>query len=388
MENLVERFDAVQDKLLSLYEAGHMDLESQILHWDLERQENVLLHFARKQGIQNIGMQRVPPLAATEQKAKTAIYMGLVLRSLKKSSYSQESWTLTETSNELFMTAPQNTFKKGGKTIEVLYDNEETKAMPYTLWTAIYYQDADDMWHKTQGQVDVKGLFYVDITGSKTYYEDFAKDAKKYGETGQWQVKTGNDTLFGPSIASTSEDNVDGWQTIATPDTGGPRRRRGRPRRRTHSATTSATSETDTSSEDRRQRRGRHGKRRSKRLRWGSESSARTPSPVGQGHRSPNKHYPTRLARLQAEAGDPPVLLVKGPANTTKCWRYRVKLRHRDLFLCISTAFSWVGETGCDRVGCARVLVGFVNETQRERFITTVRLPKGCTYAFGNIDSL
>ncbi|AAZ39487.1 E2 protein [human papillomavirus 103] len=390
METLVERFDAVQEKLLGLYEAGRSDLESQIQHWDLVRQEHVLLNYARRQGIQTLGLQKVPPLAASESKAKTAIMMQLVLKSLKKSQYGQEPWTLTDTSHELFTTAPENTFKKGGVTVEVLFDNEEEKAMPYTLWRLIYYQDADELWHKTHGQVDADGLYFIDMVKQKHYYVHFTKEAVKYGQKGMWQVRTGTDVLFGPSsIASTSTGAEQGDTTAQVTRSARKGKRRRHSRRQTPS-TTSTTTETDSedSASEYRRRKRRHRERKRSKHRWdtGSESSTDTAAAVGSRHRSPDRNYPSRLARLQAEAWDPPILLVKGPSNTLKCWRYRCRIKYRGLFQCISTAFTWVADAG-PQLGNARIIVGFTNTSQREKFIQTVKLPKGTSSALGNLDS-
>lgn len=391
METLVQRFDVVQDKLLGLYEAGHTDLDSQIQYWDLVRQENVLLNFARRHGIQMLGLQRVPPLAISESKAKTAIMMRLVLDSLKKSPFGQEPWGLTDTSHELYTTPPENTFKKGGAQVEVLYDNEENKAMPYTKWKYIYYQDSEDLWHKTHAQVDAEGLYFVDTQMHKHYYVQFNKEAMQYGQKGVWQVRTGTDTIFGASsVASTSR----GPEATSTDSQAGrlPERKRKR-RRRYPSTTTTATSESDTeeSTSDnrgRKRRRLRERKHRS-RHRWGTgtESASDTSASVGSRHRSPNRHYPSRLARLQAEARDPPILIVKGTSNTLKCWRYRCKTKYSGLFANISTGFTWVAGAGTPE-GHARILVAFKDKMQRDLFMQTVKLPKGTSCALGNLESL
>mgnify|MGYP000196279906 CR=1 FL=1 len=98
MEALNDRFNALQETLLDIYESGKDDIDTQILHWNCLRKEQILLHYARKHGIRRVGYQHVPPLAVTETKAKEAIGMVLVLESLKKSPYGSESWTLVNTS--------------------------------------------------------------------------------------------------------------------------------------------------------------------------------------------------------------------------------------------------------------------------------------------------
>lgn len=393
METLVARFDAVQDRLLEIYERGSTDIDGQIEHWDLVRQEHVLLYYARKNGINHIGIQKVPPLASSEQKAKQAILMTMVLRSLKASTYGQEPWTLINTSYELYMTPPVYTLKKGGKTVEVWFDNQPQNAMPYTSWSTIYYQDSNDIWHKTRGHVSVDGLYYIDWEGTHIYYMRFADEAKRYGETGQWQVRTESEILYN-SVTSTTVRTLDQrpagpaetTRSRASPSKRPSRRSSPRHRRTPSTCTTTAT-ESDSSTDGVRRGR-RQRKHRSNRSRWGSGSSPVPPAAVGEGHRLADKHYKTRLGRLQAEARDPPIIIIKGSANTTKCWRYRVKQNYRKLYYCISTAFSWVGDTGSDRLGCARLLVAFVDNKQRQKFLETVKLPKGTEYALGSLDSL
>nr|CAD1807683.1 E2 protein [human papillomavirus 101] len=393
METLVDRFDAVQDRLLGIYEAGRTDIDGQIVHWDLVRQEYVLLHYARKNGISTLGIQKVPSLATSESKAKQAILMGIVLKSLKDSAFGNEQWTLTDTSYELFMTPPSHTFKKQGKTIEVWYGNNEDNAVPYTLWNAIYYQDAQDNWYKARGQVSAEGLYYIDWEGNKHFYVRFADEATQFDAAKQWQVRTESEIIsnFVTSTPPRSDPRPTGSSAItyatSRHDTRRTRRSTKRPQPSPSPSATSAT-ESDTSGHDTRRRRIQQRKHKSQRPRWGSESPIQSPSSVGQGHRLSHRHYRSRLARLQEEARDPPVILIKGPANTTKCWRYRMKQNYRALFESISTAFSWVGDRGSDRVGCSRVLVAFRNDSQREKFLHTVKLPKGTQFSFGNLESL
>ena len=112
MESLTERFDAVQENLLELYESGSDNIEDQILYWNLMRKEGVLFYYARQKGITRLGLQHVPSLAVSEFKAKQAIMMTLQLESLKNSEYGSEKWTMQDTSLELYNTEPQHTFKK------------------------------------------------------------------------------------------------------------------------------------------------------------------------------------------------------------------------------------------------------------------------------------
>ena len=87
MENLSERFNALQDQLMNIYEAAEHTLETQIAHWTLLRREAVLLYYARQKGITRLGYQPVPTLAVSEAKAKEAIGIMLQLQSLQKSTW-------------------------------------------------------------------------------------------------------------------------------------------------------------------------------------------------------------------------------------------------------------------------------------------------------------
>ena len=132
MDNLSERFNALQENLMDIYESGQEDIETQIKHWQLLRQEQILFYYARKHGVMRVGYQPVPPLATSEAKAKDAIGMVLLLQSLQKSPYGKEPWTLTQTSLETVRSAPANCFKKGPQNIEVMFDNDPENLMVYT----------------------------------------------------------------------------------------------------------------------------------------------------------------------------------------------------------------------------------------------------------------
>lgn len=121
METLSARFNALQEKLMDIYESGVETLEAQIEHWQLLRQEQVLLNYARRNGVMRLGYQPVPSLATSETKAKDAIRMVILLQSLQTSEYADEPWNLVQTSLETVRSPPENCFKKGPKNIEVYY---------------------------------------------------------------------------------------------------------------------------------------------------------------------------------------------------------------------------------------------------------------------------
>lgn len=61
MENLSERFNALQDQLMNIYETAKNTLEAQIEHWMLLRREAAMLYVARQKGFLRLGYQPVPP---------------------------------------------------------------------------------------------------------------------------------------------------------------------------------------------------------------------------------------------------------------------------------------------------------------------------------------
>lgn len=204
METLSERFTALQDKLMDIYESGLETLEAQIEHWQLLRQEQVLLNFARRNGVLRLGYQPVPNLATSETKAKDAIGMVLLLQSLQTSKYAEETWSLVQTSLETVRSPPENCFKKEPQTIEVVFDGDPENRMIYTVWNWIYFQNTEDIWQKVKGQVDYEGAFYMEGK-HKHYYVKFENDANRFSTTGLWEVHVNQDTVFTPVTSSTPQ---------------------------------------------------------------------------------------------------------------------------------------------------------------------------------------
>ena len=461
MESLSERFNALQETLMDLYESGREDLQSQIDHWQTLRQEQILLHYARKNGVMRLGYQPVPPLATSEQKAKDAIGMVLLLQSLQRSAYGQEPWTLAQTSLEAVRSPPAYAFKKGPQNIEVVYDGDPDNVMSYTIWNFIYYQTVNDTWEKVQGHVDYFGAYYFEGT-VKTYYINFDKDAARYGRTGVWEVHVNKDIVFAP-VTSSSPPTGDGGETskhtlsrsgspttsrlpATTVPTGGSRTSSRRYQRKASSPTTrkkrqrqgegegegegeetnyrrqrsrsKGRTETERGGERRRRgrsssadsttptdrRRGRGGgrgptTRSQSRSRSRSHSRSRSrggtasrvgvsPDEVGTRVRSVGAGHHGRLARLLAEAKDPPLMLLRGDANVLKCYRFRERKKKRGLVKYYSTTWSWVGEDSCDRVGRARMILAFDTYEHRQQFIRTMKLPPTVDWSLGNVDDL
>ncbi|ATQ38264.1 E2 [Gammapapillomavirus 7] len=400
MESLAERFDALQENQLTLYETGSTNIEDQILYWDTVRQEYVLFHYARQRGLSHIGLQPVPTLTVSEQKAKQAILMVLQLKSLKQSQFGNEPWTMQDTSYELFNTAPSNTFKKGAYTVDVYYDGDEDNYFPYTAWSYIYYQNGDNEWHKVKGDIDYEGLFYKSHDGEKVYYVTFYDDATRFSRTGKWTVRYKNTTISSTSITSTSgptgnptsKPSSDSVGQKATEQASKRRQRSPSPSSPRHTRSRTWQSDGDTSSSSpgiSTRRRRREGKSTTQRRERPSRATSPgvAPEEVGRRHRFTQRKGLSRLGQLQEDARDPPIILLKGPANTLKCYRFRCRSKCRSLIYRMSTVFSWVGE-GPERLGEPRMLLAFKDKEQRQRFLSTVHLPKGTHYSLGNLNSL
>ena len=393
MERLRERYDAVQEALLNLYENASNDIETQIKHWELTRQENAILYLARQNGLKKLGMHPVPSLATSEHKAKDAIKMHILLKSLRDSPFGNETWSLTETSIELLNTPPRNCFKKSGYTVDVLYDRDEDKLYPYTGWDSIYFQDENNMWHKTHGAVDYYGLYYYDENGYKVYYVKFDDKAKTLSITGEWEVRYKNKTIS-PSVTSSSSSSS--WKSAAGPGTSSSKHSETdeesirRPKENTQDRTGDGQS-SPTLRHTRGRREGESGttggspaKRRRTEAPDSTGSAVPTAQQVGSSHRSVGRRHLSRLERLQEEARDPPIIIVKGCANTLKCWRFRCKNnKSRKLYEYATTVFRWV-----DLDNKSRMLFAFKDTQQRELFLDSVTLPKGTDLALGSLGSL
>ncbi|BAJ12075.1 E2 protein [Bos taurus papillomavirus 11] len=402
MASLEARFDAVQESLLQIYESESSSLELCYQYWQLIRKENALYFTARQQGKTRLGLYAVPATRVSEQKAKDAIKMTLYLESLKQTQFATERWTLMDTSSETFMAPPENTFKKRGQHVTVVYDHDANNSMLYTLWTELYYLDTSDTWHKTTSSVDYDGIFYIDIYGTKIYYINFQDDASLYSNSGQWEVHFENKVLS-PPVTSSLPVGTSGRRRAQTGDHAQPGGRKpsqlaGDSRRRSQSQSSSRSrsrsrSPTKEPHSGRReagipgQQQGRPpGRRRgeSPEQRIFGGPSPPTPGQVGGRHRSPSSKPTSRLARLINEAYDPPVLLLQGPANILKCFRRRATQTHGHRFLCMSTSWTWVCKTSPLKSG-HRMLIAFTNCDQRKGFLSSVRLPKGVTFVKGSL---
>lgn len=380
---------------MTLYESAPNTIDAQIEIWELIRKENVYYYYGRKEGYKHFGLQPIPVLSVSEYKAKEAIQQVLLLKSLKQSQYGREEWTLTNTSAELTHTQPKNAFKKNPYIVDVYFDHKAENSFPYTNWDSLYIQDDNDEWYKTPGLVDINGLYFEDKYGVKNYFVIFATDAQTYGTTGEWTVYYKNQTIS-TSSASTSQGSLSGSfegssrgvvsssrDAIPAPET--PRRQKGEEGR--------ASSTTDTPPTLRRRRRRPSGQQRessttrTKRRRLEAETSAVSPGQVGSRHTSVPRRNLSRLERLEAEAKDPPVILVTGAANQLKCWRWRCK-KAKVPCKCISTVFSWAGNSSDNCAHNHKMLIAFVSREQRELFRASVKFPQGTSFSYGNLNAL
>lgn len=381
MEKLSQALDSLQDDLLTLYEKDSDDLHDQITHWKLNRKEQVLFYYCRRQGVTRLGVTPIPPLAVSQQKAKAAIEQQLLLESLLQSEFGKESWTLTETSRERLLTEPKYCFKKHGTQIEVRFDHQADNTTRYTLWGTLYYQNSSDVWVKTQGKVDRRGLFYTDENNVRVEYVNFEEEAKKYGKTGVFEVLS---KLTPPAVPTSS---------FAAPGHGDTP---------PGSATRRRTSPEKTTATPKRRKRPRISSPRfphRRGLRGGGEgelaatnSSPRllypTPEEVGKSTTTPSRGHRTRLGRLLLEAADPPILVLKGGANSLKCLRFRLKQHYSSFFLGASTTWYWTSATGNEQLGRSRMLLSFTDEKQRDLFMKTVKLPRSVQWFKGSLEDM
>lgn len=386
---MTDRLNALQNALSDLIEAGPTDLDSIIQYYDITRKFHVLEYYCKKEGYSQLGLHHIPASRVSEHNAKTAIQMGLVLRSLAASPYASESWTLQETSSDLYASPPRNCFKKGGYEVTVWFDNNKDNIFPYTNWSEIYYQDDEEKWHKVPGEVDYDGLYYRETDGSKSYFILFYEDASRFSSTNTWSVHYKNENIYLPVTSSSRRAGVGTTQRADTePD----------PTRDTASTSQTnrrTTQQSETSSPGPSKRRPTLGRRRRgkgkpstspkrRRLLPGGGSGSPAPEDVGSSHRSVTGTNRTRLERLQAEARDPKLILLRGPPNSLKCWRYRCHTKCDSLVS--STVFKWVSHD--DNLQQGRMLLAFASDWERDSFIKQTHFPKGTTYTLGSLDAL
>nr|WES10429.1 E2 protein [Rodent papillomavirus] len=383
MSTLEARFDAVQDQILSLYEKGSTDINDQIVYWSLVRKEGALEFCARKKGLNRLGMHTVPTQVSAEHKAKAAILMHLQLCSLKASEYGSEPWTMPETSLEMYQkTEPFGTFKKNGLEAEVYYDCDEENVVSYMVWGSVYKQDEEGTWHKYTSSVDYYGVFYTDHNGVNIYYQDFDKDSDRYGKNRKWTVNFKSNTFTSCPDSSSKET----WSPKRrhSPDTQQPpqktlRGESGDPYPRLNRSSSPSPWTSD---------RGGRGHRQREQGPGGAEDPWLSPEEVGGRFERPERGRGGSHGSFHPVPRDQPIILVKGPANSLKCWRNRVRRRFPMPFKRISTVFSWVEERDSLGTGTGQVLVAFNDTHQLTAFLENVTLPRGASAFKGALDGM
>lgn len=368
MEKLSQSLELVQEELLMLYEKDSDNLKDQVRQWELVKKENIILHAARRKGIMRLGYHQVPSLASSEHRAREAIEMQMYLQSLENSVFGEEPWTLQETTRERFLAPPRYCFKKEGYQVEVIFDDNRENSVSHTAWKFVYYQNGDDLWHKVPGRVEHEGLSYTQIDGLKVTFLDFAEEAKKYSQTGQWDVFVNNKRILPSSGTPPASRNT---------------------ARQTRGSTTSKASPKTSSPGLRRRPAGHHLRSRG----GPSRRQARGPTPpspeeVGARTTTPSGRYSGRLGRLIQDARDPAALLLKGRPNVLKCFRFTVKQKWPRLCRLISTTFHWTASEGPQRVGEARVIIVFETPDQRKQFLSVVRFPPSISHVALNLDDI
>lgn len=400
MEALKERFDALQEGILSHYELESNNLSDHVEYWSKVRQENVILFYARDKGLKHLGMLPVPVAQVAQERARQAIAMHLVTQSLLDSPYGGEDWTLQDVSREQYRCPPKNCFKKGGHTVEVCYDCKEDNTMHYTAWDAVYCQDADGTWQRCRGGVDTNGLYYIK-DDEQIYYVLFEDDAAKYSKSGLYEVhtKTGTLTKFHPVSSSTPTTSRAGRESGGRAEAvlqGSGRSRRGTEgpsaKRRRERRPPAITEEDGIPP-------GLGGvPERSPSPRAGSEPRrAPSPSPAATATGGRDPVDPRRYARrsehrhntgnrqLPAPTVLAPVLILRGPSNSVKCLRYRWHRQHRHFFEGVTTTLRWLKAGGTDRGGTAEVILRFDSDSQRQEFLDSGAVPPTLSFVVGDM---
>lgn len=346
-------------------------MEDHVEYWRLIRKEQATLHYAREKGLARVGLIPVPSKQVTKANAKQAIEMEMYLQSLLESPYGGEPWTMAQTSREVFLAAPEYTFKKQGKPVDIEFDGDSLNSVRETVWLFIYAQDTEGRWHKHIGQADGQGAYYKDADGDRRDYIVFGELAKRYGTTGRYKAVI-DDTVIadftpsGPSPdVATDSSPRERQRSPRTPKRPPGRRKQQRtPTPKRPGPSTPLSKPHTPTSKTPRPDKGR-----------GSAGTPPSPGEVGRSHTLVPAKGRSRLQRLLQEAVDPPALVLTGKANVLKCFRYRVKKTYSKHFVRTSTTWYWTGPQGKERVGKACMLVMFKSPAQRQGFLMSVPIP-------------
>ncbi|AKB94038.1 E2 [Bos taurus papillomavirus 14] len=401
MEAACERLCAVQDVQMQLIEKNSSLLTDQIAYWNAVRHENMLLYAARKKGVTCIGHCRVPHLAVCAERAKQAIEMHLALQELQKTQWGRDTWSLTDTSWENYMSEPTRSLKKGARVIEVEYDGNASNRNWYTVYNLLYMR-TEDGWFFATGGADGNGLFYTTMSGERTYYDFFSRDAARFSATGAYIVRD-SDRVYSAcsSTSSDSRDGIDGlWVSQEGPE-GDPAGKeaipaqsvsplygttcgsavrgsvgriragvrshpycvplsQGLPQCRITSSSVSSTLSLDLE----------RGEEEQETQQQEQPDSTETLD-------EPARPRATPTFNLLHPTGPQICALVAGNANQVKCYRYRIKKSHRRRYKNCTTTWWTVADQGAERQGEAQLLITFDTSEQRSDFLKSVPLPTG-----------
>ncbi|AVH76833.1 E2 protein [Tursiops truncatus papillomavirus 8] len=379
MEKVSSLLNALQEQQMELCEKDSNNLKDHIVYWNLLRRESTLLCAARKKGITKIGIQAVPPSSVCEQLAREAIGMEIMLKSLETSEFGSESWSLTETSREMYNSEPVETLKKEGVTIRVIFDKKTENAMLYTLWKSVY-KYVDGTWGKYKGGVDCSGIYIEEE--EKVYYVNFKDEAKKYSELGVWAVMVQGKLLTDFELVTSSTDTTSCVSTSESLlETVGVYKEN---TSRTSSTSTVSTVAQTTLYQESGQKCKRSYKEdfvetrggRRKRKHTTTNSIVTTSGAYSGGTTNYRPSGDTNNSHLLSNT---PVVILSGTANQLKCLRFRLR-KFPGLYARCSTTWQWLDRDGVSRTDSHRLSVSFDSTSQRENFIQTAALPDGVTY--------
>nr|QYI89674.1 E2 early protein [Bos taurus papillomavirus 27] len=403
MEKIAQALDACHDRMLTLIENDSNKLEEQIKYWTEQKVEMLLFFAARQKGIYRIGYHTVPTAKVAEAKAKQAIMMEMMLKSLQQSQFAEEPWTLADTSYEMWDIPPKCCWKKKGQCIEVWFDGDSSKAVPYTHWQEIYSQDAEGNWHKLAGEVDYFGLSHEDPVLGRVYHVIFGHEANKYGNAKSWCVKTNSGHLLTPNRSerdSRSPSNPSSEQPTAPASRETEQeeeRRYVSPQRCPEEGPVSRPPESPwrpssphcdilrSGGWSTLHSKGQRGRGRGRGYRHGRRnytSPFRNPGETAGGFKEANGTPRKRSGQPTFAPGQHPFLMFHGPANALKCWRYRCRQKYRRFFWKFTTTFTWVDD---GEKGAATVIVTFTSSAQLEAFFSEVPRPKTLTVGNGHL---
>lgn len=391
-----EHLTSLIEQEMNLIEKDSSSLEDHVQYWGNVRRQHMLKYAARNQGLKRLGMHLLPPCCVSAVKAKQAIEMHLLCASLCSTRWANDPWTLTDSSWERFCTPPKNCFKKEPRVVEVIYDEDSSNRVWYTLWDCCLFL-TDKGWYQTRCAADSNGCYYIDMMGARVYYHSFADDARQFSTTGKWDLL--NETSVISSSTHPAEVEFDGIppdfvlrgqhpgepQGTSTGDHGAPRTQPNSP----VSSSTSSHDNGDSRSGIRECSLPSPGGARN--CRFGSTGSSNSGSlspglaPVSQRSEEEVRPDSSREAppsspeneEEQLLGGPQQVcLLVRGSVNRVKCFRHRCRHHHRRKYRHVTTTLQIVGE-GNGRLGEAMMLFTYTNWEQREQFLRSVTVPPG-----------